>query len=322
MKLISHCLTPTHQVSVIRSLIRFSKPRSPLAHLVLYQQYSNVRLALKLFRGEPAISEFDWNFSAIHSSSPVFSTNVCSVLHNVLPLLQPVHGQVIRFRVYVTQLHRHFRLAFASAPQLNCLTLLRNITRRPVLQKVRQHTYNSAMSVCKHRVSGSISLPSRGSFQLSLTVLYAIGHQVVFSLMRWSSHIPTGLHVSCGTLELPLLLHGFAYETITLYRPTFQLCSTTILLLMKQPLPQRNEFLWFRLIRFRSPLLTKSLLLSFPPGTQMFQFPGFPSHILFYSYMDTATLLAVSFLIRRSMDHGLFATTHSLSQLVTSFFGA
>src|SRR3712207_8028159 len=29
-------------------------------------------LALKLFRGEPAISEFDWNFSAIHSSSHGF----------------------------------------------------------------------------------------------------------------------------------------------------------------------------------------------------------------------------------------------------------
>ena len=30
---------------------------------------------------------------------------------------------------------------------------------------------------------------------------------------------------------------------------------------------------WFGLIRFRSPLLTESLLLSFPPGTEMFQFP-------------------------------------------------
>ena len=29
------------------------------------------------------------------------------------------------------------------------------------------------------------------------------------------------------------------------------------------------------LIRVRSPLLTESLLLSFPPGTEMFQFPGF-----------------------------------------------
>jgi hypothetical protein len=29
------------------------------------------------------------------------------------------------------------------------------------------------------------------------------------------------------------------------------------------------------LIRFRSPLLTESRLISFPPGTEMFQFPGF-----------------------------------------------
>ena len=32
------------------------------------------------------------------------------------------------------------------------------------------HMY-SALSACKHRVSGSLSLPSRGSFHLSLTVL-------------------------------------------------------------------------------------------------------------------------------------------------------
>ena len=31
-------------------------------------------------------------------------------------------------------------------------------------------------TVCKHRVSGSFSLPSRGSFHLSFTVLCAIGH--------------------------------------------------------------------------------------------------------------------------------------------------
>ena len=31
---------------------------------------------------------------------------------------------------------------------------------------------------------------------------------------------------------------------------------------------------WFRLFRVRSPLLTESLLISFPPGTKMFQFPG------------------------------------------------
>ena len=38
-------------------------------------------------------------------------------------------------------------------------------------------------------------------------------------------------------------------------------------------LPQRR----FGLLRVRSPLLAQSLLLSFPPGTEMFQFPGFAS---------------------------------------------
>ena len=33
----------------------------------------------------------------------------------------------------------------------------------------------------------------------------------------------------------------------------------------------------FRLLRVRSPLLTESMFLSLPPGTKMFQFPGFPS---------------------------------------------
>ena len=35
-----------------------------------------------------------------------------------------------------------FRLAFATAPHLKCLTLLLNVTRWPVLQKVRGHTSN------------------------------------------------------------------------------------------------------------------------------------------------------------------------------------
>ena len=38
--------------------------------------------------------------------------------------------------------------------------------------------------------------------------------------------------------------------------------------------PHSGKPEWFGLIRFRSPLLTESLLLSFPPGTEMFQFPG------------------------------------------------
>ena len=38
---------------------------------------------------------------------------------------------------------------------------------------------------------------------------------------------------------------------------------------------------WFSLFRFRSPLLTESLLFSLPVGTEMFHFPTFPPHTLY-----------------------------------------
>jgi hypothetical protein len=41
------------------------------------------------------------------------------------------------------------------------------------------------------------------------------------------------------------------------------------------PLPRRSSLRRFGLFRVRSPLLAESLLFSFPPGTEMFHFPGF-----------------------------------------------
>ncbi len=64
-----------------------------------------------------------------------------------------------------------------------------------------------APTVCRHRVSGSLSLPSRGPFHLSFTVLCSIGHWVVFSLAGWSPHVPPGFHVSRRTLD-PAVPHS------------------------------------------------------------------------------------------------------------------
>jgi hypothetical protein len=47
--------------------------------------------------------------------------------------------------------------------------------------------------------------------------------------------------------------------------------------------PHSDESKWFGLIRVRSPLLTESRFLSFPPGTEMFQFPGFATHTYGFS---------------------------------------
>ena len=92
MKLIPHSLTPVEQVNGIRSLSGVGTLVRALAQSVLYLRYFITRLALKLFRGERAISEFDWPFTPIHSSSPRFSTLVGSDLHDLLRPLHPDHG--------------------------------------------------------------------------------------------------------------------------------------------------------------------------------------------------------------------------------------
>ena len=100
----------------------------------------------------------------------------------------------LKFRPFQTR----FRFGSISYIILN-LAIYNNSPDRST-KSTTSHIY-SALSACKHRVSRSISLPSRGSFHLSLTVLITIGHQVVFSLMGWSPLIHTRFHVSRTTLD-------------------------------------------------------------------------------------------------------------------------
>ena len=62
----------------------------------------------------------------------------------------------------------------------------------------------------------------------------------------------------------------FHYRTITFFGHASQSVHETFTLIT---VPQDES--WFGLFRFRSPLLTESRLLSFPPVTEMFQFTGF-----------------------------------------------
>ena len=73
------------------------------------------------------------------------------------------------------------------------------------------------MSACKHRVSGSISLPSRGSFHLSLTVL--LHYRSSGSILAWrvvppaSQRIPRARWYSGYSLYCRV----FVYGILTLY---------------------------------------------------------------------------------------------------------
>ena len=64
------------------------------------------------------------------------------------------------------------------------------------------HDKSRALTDCRHTVSGTISLPSRGTFHHSLTVLSAIGHWEVFRLTGWSRQIHSRFHGPAVTREL------------------------------------------------------------------------------------------------------------------------
>ena len=68
---------------------------------------------------------------------------------------------------------------------------------------------------------------------------------------------------------------------------------------------------------FRSPLLRTSRLISLPPGTEMFQFPGFASLL---PVMTGSRPPGCP--IRPSRDHRVCATPPSFSQLTTAFIAS
>ena len=112
------------------------------------------------------------------------------------------------------------RFRFGSVPLTLNLASHRNSPAHST-KGTTSHAYG-ALSACKLTVSGSLSLPSRGSFHLSLTVLFAIGHMVVFSLTGWSPCLPSGFLVSRRTPDSAKPLQNFAYGIVTLFDLPFK----------------------------------------------------------------------------------------------------
>jgi hypothetical protein len=98
----------------------------------------------------------------------------------------------------------------------------------------------------------------------------------------------------------------FTYGAVTRYGRTFQ----TV------PLHKQKTT---GLLRFRSPLLAESRLMSFPPGTEMFQFPGFASTAYVFSGRYPK---GVGCPIRTSTDQRLLAAPRGFSQRATSFIAS
>jgi hypothetical protein len=103
---------------------------------------------------------------------------------------------------------------------------------------------------------------------------------------------------TCPALLVPSLVphEGFRIQGYHLLRPGFPTRSAN------------GRAITGRLLRFRSPLLSESRLMSFPQATEMFQFAWFAS----CNYEFIARYLSVGFPIRKSSDQSSFASSPKL----------
>ena len=156
-------------------------------------------------------------------------------------------------------------LGFPAAPYLRYLTSPATITRRTVLQKV-PHRTRGALCACKHKVSGSFHSPPGVLFTFPSQYFSSIGHQVVFRLGGWSPRLPCGFLVSVRTPDtvaiVVISLTGLSPSTVDFPK---SFCYDYFRIF--SPLPRVYFYSRFSLFRFRSPLLAKSRLISFPKGT-------------------------------------------------------
>ena len=148
------------------------------------------------------------------------------------------------------------------------------MTRGLIMQKAcrnpvgPRHLVGTRFQVCFTPLTGVLfTFPSRYWF--------AIGHRLVLSLGGWAPRIRTAFHVCRPTWDPARVSIGFGYGAFALSGAPFQ----ALLLPISRPTSRsRNpgeQAPRFGLLRVRSPLLAQSrCLISFPPGTEMFHFPG------------------------------------------------
>jgi len=121
------------------------------------------------------------------------------------------------------------------------------------------------------------------------------------------------------TQEHPRAFSDFGHGGLTLFAGLFQVLN------LSSKVPHRGPTTpgtspRFGLFRFRSPLLTESILFLFLRLLRCFTSPGIANPLLFDSERDDSALPLPGYPIRKSPDQSACAAPRSLSQLVTSFF--
>ena len=99
------------------------------------------------------------------------------------------------------QLVAHLTLGFPSAPYLLVLNLAAYNNSPDRSTKSTLSSFNALQLLVNIGFQVLFHSPPGVLFTFPSRYCSTIGHQVVFSLGRWSSRIPTRFHVSRGTLD-------------------------------------------------------------------------------------------------------------------------
>ena len=118
--------------------------------------------------------------------------------------------------------------------------------------------------------------------------------------------------MSRGTWDTARPLSDFVYGAITLYGPTFQTVRLSWEYHIAVPQPLKHYYLRFRLFRFRSPLLSESLIcFIFLQVLRCFSSLGLLPYPM-YSDMDYLSFKRYGFPIRKSPDQSLLGGSPKL----------
>ncbi len=207
------------------------------------------------------------------------------------PCFNLAKGRSPPLRVQFPRLVALFGLAFASAPPRKGLALPRTLTRRLIKQKARHRSIAGALTLCRLTVSGSFSLRSQRFFSPFPRGTCSLSVADEYLALRGG---PRGFahRFTCDVLlrSSSRARRDFAHAAFTLSGRLFQVVELSLFTRCEGP-STPGEYPRFGLFRFRSPLLTESISLSFPPLTEMFHFSGFRVHNPMCSGYDDGAFL-------------------------------
>jgi hypothetical protein len=204
----------------------------------------------------------------------VRSSTACYCSFNLLISRSPP------LRVYCQQLHCRTirtRFPFASIQQTELRLATDNNSQTHYAKGKRSPPCDGSHTLYAIGFRFYFTPLTRVLFTIPSRYLFTIGCQRVFSLIQWSGQIHAEFHVHRITWDTS---RGFKSSLTRLSRSvaTFSIVLSSIIHShIKVPQPRPDKSGWFRLFRFRSPLLTESRSFYFPGVTEMFHFAPFRS---------------------------------------------